>query len=300
MNRSMERPLPARIALLPQSVAAAHLTTGVLRGTEAPPHQAIDKAVLPIDGAPDWTDPAPLSELLGEAMVRFEDDHTQGRYHRSDAWLAPRLHATLRLTRREAADPRLWAFLALRLAPDYVFQRHPAKSVKDGAPQINRAFFTGPFHKQAFSRLWWAAELFRDGADYRPVEIACANQTTFNTTLRYEIVAHRPTAQALTRLMATEARRTREAEALVRSINTAGSTLLFEAIAPDEPTDPGAYRDWQDQVGRFHVPYDLLPEGPDDGEVPEKSVNELVRLFGGLYEDAPIRGRASVEEGSTA
>lgn len=44
-------------------------------------------------------------------MFAFDEERT-----RADAWLAPRLHATLRLTRQEAADRRLWNHLALAVA----------------------------------------------------------------------------------------------------------------------------------------------------------------------------------------
>src|SRR5690348_7690949 len=37
----------------------------------------------------------------------------------SDAWAAPRVHAALRLPRREAADPRFWAWLAVVQSPAY-------------------------------------------------------------------------------------------------------------------------------------------------------------------------------------
>src|SRR3712207_5044930 len=76
----------------------------------------------------------------------------------SDTWLSPRLHSALRLTRAEAGDRGLWHWLALRYR-SYVEYRWTG----DGG--VNRDRWFGPVHKQALARLWWGAELFRDGDD---------------------------------------------------------------------------------------------------------------------------------------
>src|SRR2546430_2753608 len=61
-------------------------------------------------------DLAPLERVVEEATTRFADHAAEA----SDAWLAARVHATLRLSRREAADASLWAYLAVVAFPDYV------------------------------------------------------------------------------------------------------------------------------------------------------------------------------------
>ncbi|WP_343983760.1 DUF6339 family protein, partial [Streptosporangium amethystogenes] len=184
---------PQRIALLPDSEALRFLTSGVLDGKEQLPQALISKACRPLDDSPRW-ETRLLRDFIDEAMRRFGD----GPPTAADAWLAPRLHAILRITRREAADAGLWNFLSMGLAPDYVFWRHIGRAKKSDDPQtVNSHRFCGPFHTQAFARLWWAAELFRDGDDYSPVELASRNQDVFNTVLRMEIIHHRPTAQAL-------------------------------------------------------------------------------------------------------
>ena len=145
---------PDLLAFLPERDAVKHLTSAVLQGIEDLPQAALAKACLPCPGEPRWA-ATPTRELFDEAMERFADEPTK-----ADAWLPPRLHATLRLTRREAADARLWNFIALRLAPDYVRWRHPPRaSANNPVPQTNRSRFVGSFHTQAISRLWWAAEM---------------------------------------------------------------------------------------------------------------------------------------------
>jgi hypothetical protein len=276
--------LPDRLALLPNEAATGFLTTAVLQEREPLPAAAIDNRSTPTKWAA-----GPVRELVDEAMKRYGSDTRTA----ADAWLAPALHATLRLTRRDAAESSLWNHIALRVAPDYVFWRHPGRpSERTPIPAVNRARFCGPFHSQAFARLWWAAELFRDGPDYAPVVLACGNQDMLNTTLRLEISLHRPTAQAILRLLsAGEGLTGREVNALVQAVNMAGSTLAYESIAPDDEPDVDAYSDWMEGLTGELVRFDSLPDGPDDGRVPARSVEALIPLFEQLFDGAPVRGR---------
>ncbi|MEV6231038.1 DUF6339 family protein [Saccharopolyspora shandongensis] len=280
---------------LPGTEVSKHLTAELLAGQTYPPPEAIDAVVTWLsDHERHQADE--LRALIEETMERFSGARTA-----SDAWLAPRLHASLRLTRREAADAGIWNYLALRLAPDYVLWRFPPRKAKETSEdQVNAARFVGQYHTQSFARLWWAAELFRDGPNYRPVEIFCGNQDMLGTTLRLDIALHRATAQALTQLLARGIVHTgREVNALAKAVNAAGTTLLFEALAETAPSDAGAYRDWVDRVG-VHIPYERLPEGPPDGSVPPESIERLLALFETLFKEAPVRGKDNSDEDTTA
>src|SRR2546421_52592 len=57
----------------------------------------------------------PLQAILKEGEKRYSTKRSE-----SDGWLAPRVHATLRLTRREAADRRLCVYLNVAVFPDHV------------------------------------------------------------------------------------------------------------------------------------------------------------------------------------
>ncbi|MFR9724531.1 DUF6339 family protein [Streptomyces sp. MS19] len=283
------RDLPERMGLLRDATATEHLTLAVLRGHELPPLVTLVRAADAIeDDAARWG-VLGIRDLVDEAMRRFDKEaRTQ-----ADAWLAPRLHATLRMTRAEAADPRIWNFLALVVAPDYVVWRHMAKG-RNGEPDaVPVPRFRGPQYSQAFSRLWWAAELFRDGADYTPAVIACGNQDVLHSALRLDIVHHRPTACAIARLVSEGTTgQGREVNALLKAVNAAGSTLLYEVLAPDPGPDAEALRHWSAEAESAPpVPRETLPEGPDDGAVPQVSVETLVKQFVGLFADAPVRGR---------
>ncbi|MDR3081672.1 MAG: hypothetical protein LBV60_12230 [Streptomyces sp.] len=281
--------VPDRLGLLDTAATDPFLTEGLLRGEEV--HGGIDLAKkveqLPEDDA-RWST-APIRALVDEAMTRFAADRT-----RADAWLAPRLHATLRLTRREAADKRLWNHIAVGVAPDYVVWRHLSEpTAKKKVRRVPAERFRGSPDRQCFSRLWWAAELFRNGADYEPVVAACGNQDLIHSVLRKEMIDHRPTAQALVRLLLDGVFTTgREADGLSVAINAAGATIAYDVLAPDEFRDPGPLRRWIAEADSAPlVSTDELPEGPDEDPAPEESVAALAKYFEELFETAPVRGR---------
>ncbi|WP_055623393.1 DUF6339 family protein [Streptomyces sp. JHA19] len=283
--------VPDRLALLEASAVDPFLTEELLKGEQV--HGGIDLAKvvedLPEDDVRWWAEP--IRSLVEDAMHAFREDRT-----RADAWLAPRLHATLRLTRREAADRRLWNHIALAIAPDYVVWRHLSEATANRpVRRVSADRFRGPADRQCFSRLWWAAELFRDGPDYAPVEIACGNQDLIHTVLRMEVIDHRPTAQALVRLLQDGRVTTgREINGLSTAISTAGATLTYDVLAPDEPRDPARLREWiADASTAPPVARHALPDGPDEDPVPADSVDTLTDYFMELFETAPIRGRRS-------
>lgn len=291
MRSSDRSQSPTRIGRLPDVVAARAVTPPVLQGYEKLSFADLSGSVEYFDEpSPRWR-AEPIRELLSEAMHRFAESSPTA----SDAWLAPRLHCTLRLSRAEAADTAIWNFLGLCLAPDFVQWRWGKGQERRHVAQAVR--FTGRWDLQCFSRLWWAAELFRDGRNYRPVELACGNQDILNTTMRLEIVQHRPTAQALLRLRRGTVRTGREVNAATTAANAAGATLVYEAVAPDELQDAEAYREWVLSAGEDPlVQYDTLPEGPNDGSVPHGSAETLAIWFEKLFADAPVRGRRPVEQ----
>lgn len=281
---------PDLLALLPAAVAARYTTRSVLAGHERPPVVALHRAATPLPDEARWS-AAPVRDLVEEAMARFE-----GRRTRADAWLAPRLHATLRMTRAEASDGALWNHLALAVAPDYVVWRHLGLGDREDRA-VSAARFTGPHYSQAFARLWWAAEMFRDGDDYRPAEVACGNQDVLNTTMRLDVIDHRPTAQAVVRILArlTSEGVTRlgdRVNALSAAVNVAASTIVYDAVAPDDLPDADPLVDWiAESRSAAPVPWESLPEGPEDGRTRKASVDTLVELFEGLLAEAPLRQR---------
>ncbi|MFW3474893.1 DUF6339 family protein [Streptomyces microflavus] len=287
--------LPERLALLADLNAARYLTDGLLSGKEDVPAIELNKITepLPHDDR-SRAELAPVRDLIDDALYQFRDDRPTS----ADAWLAPRLHATLRLTRREAADRRFWNYLGLGVAPDYVVWRHMAATSEGGASRVAARRFQGPAYTQAFARLWWAAELFRDGPDYAPVVTVCGIQDMLNTALRMDMVDHRPTAQAMVRLMERGTVRTgREVNALVAAVNASAATLLYDAVAPDANRDGKPLRHWIEEAESAPaVPRRGLPIGPYEEKTPERSVDVLVDHFAELFAGAPVRGRRDADE----
>ncbi|MFI1353311.1 DUF6339 family protein [Streptomyces sp. NPDC020898] len=285
--------VPERLALLATSAVDPFLTEELLKGEHV--HGGIDLAKV-VDSLPEddarWS-VEPIRSLVEDAMFEFRADRT-----RADAWLAPRLHATLRLTRREAADKRLWNHIALAVAPDYVVWRHLSEpTASKPGRRVAAERFRGPADRQCFSRLWWAAELFRNGADYEPVVTACGNQDLVHSVLRKELIDHRPTAQALVRLLKRGLVTTgREIDGLSVAINAAGATLVYDVLAPDVPRNPAGLRGWiEEAASAAPVSRRELPEGPDEEPVPEESVAALTEYFAEMFDTAPVRGRKNTD-----
>lgn len=231
-----------------------------------------------------------VKRLIDECTDRFTQDQTTD----ADAWLAPRFHHALRLTRREASDRDLWRWLGCVFADDYVrwrwgsTEQDPPNPLDVAAP-LDR--FVGPERKHALARLWWMAELFRNGDDYLPVDRAMRNQDIPNNLFRMDIAHHRPTVQAAVNVL--EGKSGREANALARAINAAATTLQVDLIAPDDPLDPGSSELWvHDDDIDVVKHFDELPKGPTDPVARPESVDRMIKLLTELLAEAPVRGRS--------
>lgn len=204
-------------------------------------------STIPIDVVADLMDE--FTERLGV----WSDPST------SDRWLAPRLHFALRLTRAEASDPDLWAWLAVRFHR-YVEWRW------EGRKGIVENRWRGEIHKQSFARLWWGGELFRNGPDYRSVERAFIRQDLPNSYLHRPLVRCRSLAIALVDVMSpAEGESTRSADevndlARVLNLITAGSTP--EVQTGFQRDDVRNLQAWVLEVAVPPKDWEMLPAGP--------------------------------------
>ena len=117
-------------------------------------------------------DTAVLETAIGKAMKDFPLEEKV----LSNAWLAPRVHASLRLWRREAADSGLWEFLTIKELRDYVVWRWADANGR----MKNLDLIYGPLRRNALARLWWTAEIARNGAQYGPVVNCFKSQDMVN------------------------------------------------------------------------------------------------------------------------
>lgn len=269
------------IILHTASHGARRLVTDEMLGTRSRPD--ISSFAEPVEPTVDLTN---LTELLAEGLRRWASGAfaNPGQF---DAWMGPRLHASLRLPRRLAADRDVWLHLGLTVGFDYTYARF--------GPVPERSRFTGGRDKHALGRLWWTTELFRNGPDYESCLVALGNQDIVNTIVRIDAAHHRPTCLAVARVRRREDRTSamtgREANALSTAINCTATTLMLANLGPDAPTAPDNVASWIAEADAFNIQdyYDALPEGPDEERVPDSSIDPLVELFTELLATAPVR-----------
>jgi hypothetical protein len=275
-------------ALAELRIAAKALMTEEFRaGTEDVDFSTFEEAF------PREVSLAPIALLLKEAMARFEGESPA----KSDRWLGPRVHAGLRLTRQEASRQGVWSFLGATVAREYTIWRFKGKPDDPEAPPgLDR--FAGPDYKQAIARLWWMAELFRNGDDYRPAEQALSNQDATNYLFRLNVAHHRPSALAAIQVLfpqGGDAKTGREANALAKAINASAATVLIDATAPDVavPIDVHARKEWIDAADDYDPSkfFDDLPPAPSDPPVPAESLAASEKLLTELFKEAKVRGK---------
>jgi hypothetical protein len=202
----------------------------------------------------------PLRAVLEEAKKRNPAKN-------SDGWLAPRVHATLRLKRREAADRRLWAYLNVAVFPDFVRWRWLDPDDQDDIVPVDR--FLGEDTKNHLGRLWWGAELTRNGTDYARTVRAFGFSQFQRSWQALDVMHHRPASLAIVDFMeqfdgkgTTDA----QAERLAKALNAALRTLSLDALVSNPEPDAEALREWMAERIDETKMMDALPRGPDDKE----------------------------------
>jgi hypothetical protein len=237
-----------------EAVSAA-LRVQLVEGVEAT--QGRQEPVVRADGAP-----IPL-DVVEDLMPVVADLATQPAWVADraaiDRWLAPRLHYALRLTRAQAADRNLWAWLAVR-HHTFVTWRW-----QDGKGQVAEDRWNGPVHKQALMRLWWGAELFRDGADYGPAERAFVRQDFPNSYLHRPVVRCRSLALALVDVVAPTdgtARSPAEINDLARVLNLVTAGCPPELATDLQQDDHAAFDAWNVEKPSVPGDWDKTPTGP--------------------------------------
>lgn len=216
-----------------------------------------------------------FDELFAEVISRADRSHWP-KESTSDAWLAPHLHNLLRLTRSQAADRATWEWLAIRVAP-YVQWRWQDR---DGVVAEDR--WRGPIHKQALARLWWGAEIFRNGPDYHPVRQAFGNQDLPNSLLHRPIVRCRPLALGLVGALLSNGRppTSREINDLARAVNLATAGSPPEAETGFHRDDVGGYRRWMAEGASPVEDWDAAVAGPTVPDLPERAHSAGLAIAG--------------------
>ncbi len=260
---SMQTLAPAARAQLTPAFRQGHATVDLREYLQS----AVDARDLPV---------AELRILLDEARSRHQGDPAL-----SDRWLAPRLHALLRLDRKDAGDTRMWAWLASVGCPEYVRWRFPGKGdeeedeFKRGTP-LKR--FLGQDRDNALARLWWGGELCRDGGNYEPVERAFIVQDVPNTWFSLDAFHHPACGQAALRLLPTMG--SRPVNRLATAMDHVLTTIQLDVVAPAPPPETVAVTEWREEdVDLEALLEDSLPEGPDESPVDPSQIDAVEGLL---------------------
>jgi hypothetical protein len=182
----------------------------------------------------------------------------------------------------------------MEYAPGFVRWRW-SRPEKGSVPGLER--FDGDDKKQTFARLWWTAELCRNGRDYGPVVDAFKYQEFVNSCVGATVLSHhRPAVQALLQavLSAPEGFPTGgdAVRALTPALNSVATTQLLDAIGYDpNPYDGSARGRWRREADDHYASrfFDELPEGPDDEPVPLAAIEAIRVLVEDLRADSAGR-----------
>ncbi|MFL5560787.1 MAG: DUF6339 family protein [Gemmatimonadaceae bacterium] len=160
---------------------------------------------------PDWAREAEAtSHEIDLDLVRTLFRHAMEQYdaRRIDAFVAPRLHCALRLPRRVAYDRGVWTWLAVECDDFIRFRFDPPVGAAESDDEdvsdagIHHWRYDGEILRNGVARLWWGAELVRNGPSYAYVPHVFRSVKTAEYALELVYSWHRPAAIAFTRVAA--------------------------------------------------------------------------------------------------
>jgi hypothetical protein len=229
---------------------------------------APDAVELPLDE---------MARLLERAQTTFAEAPVA-----SDQWLAPRLHALLRLDRHHASDKHMWAWMAADVFPDYARWRFVGKNEDREEDESKRGTplkrFFGQDRDNVLSRLWWGGELCRDGGDYSPVEQAFLAQDVPNTWFSLDAFHHRACAQAALRYVPKMG--STPINRLSTALDHVLTTIQLDVVAPASPPDTSAIAEWRElPLDIEELLDDRLPAGPDETPVDPDQIDAADALL---------------------
>lgn len=247
------------------------ITEGFLNGIDS-----ISVGRFVQDADPASYDIAPLANVVDHAVAEWQS----ARRAESDKWLAPRVHAALRLTRRQASDRGIWDWLATGPLESYVRWRWES----DG--KVVAARFSSPdFNRQAVSRLWWGAELTRNGSDYTATDVLFHTQDIQNVWSVARFFRNRPVAIAALRFLQSfndgKVASGDQIKALGKAFNAILTTTVLDSVSVDRGVDATAVREWCDEEPspdetKWH---NELPEGPHEEQLDEEAIERVHELL---------------------
>lgn len=250
----------------------------------------LERYLEPIDETYGPDDrPVEIDLDLVEGLVEFAVGQEDWDDNALDQWLAVRLHNGLRIPQRVAGDRGFWAWLAVEAGQDYVTRRWLGKN-EDDPETVTMYRYTGSLLRNALSRLWWGAEMVRDGPDYRLVEHAFSRVVTAQYVLELMYSWYRPAAVAFTKVAEGlgdhPGLNTDEMRDLSVKINSYLSLRSLERMGlQNEPESDTDYAWLGHRPALKELVEDEELTGPEDGYVDDEAVEDLEEWFSELVEE---------------
>jgi hypothetical protein len=182
------------------------------------------------DSTDKYVEPLPSGatgdlERLDEAVASVVAEHARTETV-MDGALVVDVHESLDVSRRVAADPGLWHWLAVVRYPEFVRHRWEYST-----EEAMREKFLGAgtdLYSNAIHRLWWIAELTHDGDDYTLTRAVFDNQTMVNKVFDRWFARYRPATVALCDELADEP--SWVIDEVTRRFNHALTTVQLEGL----------------------------------------------------------------------
>jgi hypothetical protein len=136
---------------------------------------------------------ADIEGLREELESIVNADEPEEYSHHIDAEAAPIVRGYIDITRRQAARDGLWHWLAVSEFPEFVYHRWRETG------DIEEKFLAAgtDIYSNAIHRLWWGAELTRDGSDYERTERMFSQGELANDVLDRWFARYRPAAKTV-------------------------------------------------------------------------------------------------------
>lgn len=171
--------------------------------------------------------PLELDELA--EVVSYLVAQTPKHDAKFDQLAGPLIHRALPLRRREASQPGVWRYLAMVCFPELVRHRWQVQSW----PTTRSRYWTmGTRHdSNAFSRLWWIAEITREGSSYALTEEVLSKQQLAIQIFVRKFSSYRPSVAAFVQVMRDSSL---DVERTAKELNGRLSTLVLESLREED------------------------------------------------------------------
>lgn len=182
---------------------------------------------------------AKFDAIRSDEKVEFDDVVIDGSEYSPgdasiDAVVASEVRKHLNLTPEQAAHDGLWRYLAVVEFPDFVRYRWPYPASRRSFKSARDKFLEGArdLYEHALVRLWWIAELTRDGNDYTLTKAALENQELANDVFDRGFARYPPAVRAVVDELSGEP--STIVSDTTTELNHALSTIRLESLSESE------------------------------------------------------------------